>query len=54
MLDLHCHILPRIDDGATDLSMALQMARMAVDDGIGTIVCTPHPGLYQNIAAGIA
>ena len=56
MLDLHCHILPGIDDGATDLPMALQMARMAVDDGITTIACTPHiyPGLYENTAAGIA
>lgn len=55
MLDLHCHILPGIDDGATDLEMALQMARIAVDDGIGTIACTPHiyPGLYENNATGI-
>lgn len=55
MLDLHCHILPGIDDGATDLDMALQMARMAADDGIGTIACTPHiyPGMYENDATGI-
>jgi len=55
MLDLHCHILPCIDDGATDLDMALQMARIAVDDGIHTVICTPHiyPGLYDNTAEGI-
>lgn len=55
MLDLHCHLLPGIDDGATDLDMALEMARIAVADGIGTIACTPHiyPGLYDNTAAGI-
>lgn len=55
MLDLHCHILPAIDDGAVDLDMALQMARIAAADGITTIACTPHiyPGMYDNTAAGI-
>lgn len=55
MLDLHNHILPGIDDGAADLDMALQMARIAADDGIGTIACTPHiyPGMYENTADGI-
>ncbi|MDR2871502.1 MAG: hypothetical protein LBV45_03095, partial [Xanthomonadaceae bacterium] len=55
MIDLHCHILPGIDDGAVDLTMALAMARLAVDDGIRTIACTPHiyPGMYDNTAAGI-
>jgi protein-tyrosine phosphatase len=55
MIDLHCHLLPGIDDGATDLDMALRMARMAVDDGITTLACTPHiyPGLFENDAAGI-
>lgn len=55
MLDLHCHLLPAIDDGAVDLDMALQMARMAADDGIRTVVCTPHiyPGVYDNTRAGI-
>lgn len=55
MLDLHCHILPSIDDGATDLPMALAMARIAAADGITTIACTPHiyPGVYENTAAGI-
>ncbi|MGQ4659007.1 CpsB/CapC family capsule biosynthesis tyrosine phosphatase [Lysobacter sp. F6437] len=55
MLDLHCHILPGIDDGAVDLDMALEMARIAVADGIHTIACSPHiyPGMYDNDAAGI-
>ena len=50
MFDLHCHLLPGIDDGAVDLDMAIAMARMAVADGIGTIACTPHiyPGMYDN------
>lgn len=56
MIDLHCHILPGIDDGSRNLEMSLEMARMAVADGITLTACTPHiyPGLYMNDAAGIA
>lgn len=55
MYDLHCHMLPGIDDGAADLEMALAMARIAVDDGIAVVACTPHiyPGMYANTAPGI-
>ena len=55
MLDLHHHLLPAIDDGATDLAMALDMARMAAADGITTVACTPqiYPGLYDNTRDGI-
>ena len=42
VIDLHCHILPSLDDGAEDFEQSLQMARMAVLDGISGIVCTPH------------
>jgi protein-tyrosine phosphatase len=42
MVDIHCHILPGIDDGAPDLEASLAMARRAVEDGIDTIVATPH------------
>jgi protein-tyrosine phosphatase len=41
-VDIHCHLLPGVDDGARTLEESLAMARMAVDDGIGTIVATPH------------
>ncbi len=41
-VDIHCHLLPGIDDGATDLETSLGMARMAVEDGISTILVTPH------------
>lgn len=56
MIDLHCHMLPGIDDGAPDLGTALRMARIAVADGITHAACTPHiyPGLYENDRAGIA
>ncbi len=42
MIDLHCHILPALDDGALDLSDSLAMARQAAADGITTICATPH------------
>jgi protein-tyrosine phosphatase len=50
MIDLHCHLLPRMDDGPSDLATALQMARIASADGIAIAACTPHvmPGLYDN------
>lgn len=42
MIDIHCHILPDIDDGPRTMEDSLQMARIAVADGITTIVATPH------------
>jgi protein-tyrosine phosphatase len=42
MLDLHCHILPGVDDGAESLDESLEMARFSVRDGITHIVATPH------------
>jgi protein-tyrosine phosphatase len=55
MIDLHCHILPGIDDGSPNLDVSLEMARIAVDDGITLTACTPHiyPGLFENRADGI-
>lgn len=55
MIDLHCHMLPAIDDGAPDLDTALKMASIAVQDGITLTACTPHiyPGLFENTAEGI-
>ncbi|PEB65263.1 tyrosine protein phosphatase [Priestia megaterium] len=45
MIDLHCHILPGIDDGAQTIEDSLYMAKQAVHEGIHTIVATPH---HQN------
>lgn len=42
MIDLHVHILPGIDDGPQSLEDSLEMARVAVADGITTMVATPH------------
>lgn len=42
MIDVHCHILPDFDDGASDLAESMAMARMAVSSGVTGIVVTPH------------
>lgn len=50
MIDLHCHILPGVDDGAQTLEDSLAMAKIAVEQGIDTIIATPHHhnGKYKN------
>lgn len=49
MMDLHCHILPGVDDGAQDLNDSLAMAKKAVKQGITHILCTPHHNQrFQN------
>jgi len=42
MVDIHCHILPGLDDGPDSLDEAMQMAEMAIADGITHVVATPH------------
>jgi protein-tyrosine phosphatase len=42
MVDIHCHILPGLDDGPDKLEESLQMAEMAIADGITHVVATPH------------
>lgn len=42
MIDIHCHILPGIDDGSPSLDQSLQMGRIAQEEGITKIVATPH------------
>ena len=42
MIDIHCHILPGIDDGAKDMTEALALIKLAVADGVSRIVLTPH------------
>lgn len=42
MVDIHCHILPRLDDGADSFETACAMAEMAIEDGITHIIGTPH------------
>ncbi|HEV8238588.1 MAG TPA: CpsB/CapC family capsule biosynthesis tyrosine phosphatase [Thermoanaerobaculia bacterium] len=42
MIDLHCHILPGVDDGAANLADAVAMCRLAAADGCTVMVATPH------------
>lgn len=42
MVDIHCHILPEVDDGAKTWDVAVAMCRMAAEDGIDHIVASPH------------
>lgn len=42
MIDIHCHLLPNIDDGAASEEIALEMAAQAVSEGIHTVIATPH------------
>jgi protein-tyrosine phosphatase len=55
MVDLHCHLLPGIDDGPGTLDEALALVDHAVAAGIARSVVTPHilPGRYENTIAGI-
>lgn len=42
MIDIHSHILPGIDDGAQTIEDSIEMAKAAVNEGITTIIATPH------------
>lgn len=55
MIDIHCHLLPGIDDGPADLSHAMALARQAVQDGVTHSIVTPHIhfGRWENSKAGI-
>ncbi|RVT63850.1 tyrosine-protein phosphatase [Niallia taxi] len=50
MIDIHCHILPGVDDGPVTTEESLLMAREAVKEGIKTIIATPHHrnNKYEN------
>lgn len=60
--ELHFHLLPGVDDGPASLEEALELARLAVADGTGTVVCTPHvhmvevasvPGRVRDLQAAL-
>lgn len=55
MIDLHCHLLPGIDDGPATMDESLELARYAVENGITHSIVTPHihPGRWENEALSI-
>jgi protein-tyrosine phosphatase len=55
MIDLHCHLLPGVDDGARNMQQSLSLARQAVADGISHSVVTPHihAGRYSNTRSSL-
>ena len=40
--DIHCHIVPGVDDGAENLKMSVRMLQKEYDDGVRGIIATPH------------
>ena len=48
--DIHCHILPGIDDGARDIDESIQMSRLAAQDQIEIAVATPHHIPRSNLS----
>ena len=48
MIDLHMHIIPGVYDGASDLEMAEQILRMAVEQGIEAVFATSHNSAYEE------
>lgn len=50
MIDIHCHLLPGVDDGPVDMSSSLSLARQAVANGVTHAVVTPHihHGRWEN------
>lgn len=59
MIDLHCHVLPGVDDGPASIDEAVALARQAASEGIDTIIATPHvspryPNTSEVIGPGVA
>lgn len=42
MIDIHCHLLPAVDDGPGTVEQTIKMAKRAVEEGVAAIVVTPH------------
>lgn len=51
MFDIHCHILPGVDDGSGNMNDSIEMAQLASESGTKGIIATPHcnvPGMFEN------
>lgn len=49
-IDIHCHILPNLDDGSKNMEQTLNMLKIACEEGITDIICTPHHHLGRVVA----
>jgi protein-tyrosine phosphatase len=59
VIDVHCHVLPGLDDGPAEMEDSLALAERLVSEGVETVVATPHvspayPTPAEAIAAGVA
>ena len=58
LIDLHCHLLPGVDDGPTTMAEAVALARALVDCGVSVVAVTPHvtweiPTTFPAVIAGV-
>ena len=54
MVDIHCHILPGLDDGSDSIETSLKMAEMAIADGVTHVVGTPHANSEYDFVPELA
>src|SRR5690348_17027327 len=49
-VDIHCHCLPELDDGPVSMDDAIALCRALVEDGITSVIATPHQlGRYDRL-----
>jgi len=50
LIDMHCHIIPDVDDGAVDIDMAVRMLREEYRNGVSVVIVTPHyrKGMFET------
>jgi protein-tyrosine phosphatase len=55
VIDLHCHLLPEVDDGASSIEASIELLNIAINDGIKHMVFTPHmyPTRYNNTQSSL-
>jgi protein-tyrosine phosphatase len=51
MIDIHCHLLPGVDDGSPSLDVSVPVLKRFAEDGVSLVVCTPHLNASQVATA---
>ena len=49
IIDMHCHIVPGVDDGSQDIEESMALIEMEYDEGVRKIICTPHYMRNKNV-----